>query len=202
MISNEPYEKRRLTYSHVWWNDAFSEEELDLLEHYCFQQELEKSTTVGETENYRLSNIKFIDKNTDSTWIFDKFNSVVDGLNDQYYNFNLYGYKTFQYTTYKAEAFGKYDWHMDTTLDHLLPENMKVESTRKLTLVMVLNKPEIDFTGGEFQLNLGREAESTTLDMPRGKIYAFPSFLIHRVKPVLTGVRKSIVIWVEGPKFV
>jgi PKHD-type hydroxylase len=29
----------------------------------------------------------------------------------------------------------------------------------------------------------------------------FPSFMLHEVKPVTEGLRKSIVVWVEGPKF-
>ncbi len=198
MISNDPYEKRRLTYSHVWWNEAFTTEELDTLEEYCSKQTLEESCIVGEAD-VRESQVKFINRNEDTSWVFDKFNHVIDSLNQQFYGFDLYGYNSFQYTTYKAEVLGRYDWHMDTILDHNLPQNMAAESTRKLTLVMALND---DFTGGEFQLNLGNEETPTTLEMTRGKIYAFPSFLIHRVKPVLTGTRKSIVIWVEGPKFV
>jgi PKHD-type hydroxylase len=29
----------------------------------------------------------------------------------------------------------------------------------------------------------------------------FPSFMIHRVAPVTKGKRKSVVVWVTGPKF-
>jgi PKHD-type hydroxylase len=35
----------------------------------------------------------------------------------------------------------------------------------------------------------------------RGRILFFPSFILHKVHPVTKGVRKSIVAWVEGPKF-
>jgi len=37
--------------------------------------------------------------------------------------------------------------------------------------------------------------------MKKGDIIVFPSFMVHRVKPVTKGTRKSIVIWVLGPKF-
>lgn len=201
-VTNDPFEKRRITYSHVWWDGAFSNEELDRLEQYCLNLKLDNGKTVGPTEDFRNSKINFVKRDNDNVWIFEKFNGVINELNDLYYNFNLYGYDSFQYTTYDAIEMGKYDWHMDLTLGRDLQETMHSESTRKLSLVMLLNRPEIDFTGGEFQINTGAEQAAETLDLVRGKIYAFPSFIPHRVKPVLTGIRKSIVIWVEGPKFV
>ena len=35
----------------------------------------------------------------------------------------------------------------------------------------------------------------------RGTIIAFPSYVLHRVSPTESGVRKSLVIWVSGPEF-
>ena len=32
-------------------------------------------------------------------------------------------------------------------------------------------------------------------------LIAFPSYGVHRVAPVTTGTRKSLVIWVTGPQF-
>ncbi len=37
--------------------------------------------------------------------------------------------------------------------------------------------------------------------MIKGRMIFFPSFLIHRVAPVTQGIRRSLVIWVTGPKF-
>lgn len=200
MISNDPYEKRGITYSDVWWEGAFTEEELIKIENYCSQDELKPATTVGDGENceyVRKSKLNFYKKNELNSWIFDKFNYVIESLNNQFYDFDLYGYNFFQYTVYNSENEGKYDWHMDTILN---TSNEGLEkSTRKLSLVMLLSEPGRDFTGGEFQITMGSNVK--TIDMHKGKIIVFPSFMIHRVIPVLTGIRKSIVIWVEGPKF-
>lgn len=202
-ISNDPRISRRVTYSHILWHNAFNETELNNIETLCDREDLVKATTVGQGEDceeHRRSILKFIDKNEENHWIFDRFNSVIERINDQFYGFDLIGYKSFQYTIYDSSNKGMYEWHMDTVLGDNL-EEMWPDSTRKLTLVMLMAEPYEDFTGGEFQLNLGFEANAITPNLRKGDIIAFPSFMIHRVKPVLLGKRKSIVIWVEGPKF-
>ena len=32
-------------------------------------------------------------------------------------------------------------------------------------------------------------------------VLLFPSYLLHRVKPVTKGTRRSLVLWISGPKF-
>ena len=73
--------------------------------------------------------------------------------------------------------------------------------TRKLSVTFLLNEPGVDFEGGEFEINSGEEKNAESIKMKKGDIIVFPSFMLHRVKPVTKGVRKSIVIWVMGPKF-
>lgn len=207
-LTNNTYERSIKTYEYVWWNNAFTDEELKKIELTCEQEELEDSTTIGSTnkeqvEQVRKSKVKFFSKNCSTDWIFERFNNIITDLNETYYNFDLNGYDSFQYTFYDSNVKGKYDWHMDTTLgnsiDLMGPNN---KETRKLSMIMLLSEPNVDFCGGEFQLYTGGDFDkSITPDMKKGTIICFPSFLIHRVKPVILGVRKSIVIWVTGPKF-
>ena len=35
----------------------------------------------------------------------------------------------------------------------------------------------------------------------RGNLVAFPSYVLHQVTPVTSGIRKSLVAWGAGPKF-
>ena len=35
----------------------------------------------------------------------------------------------------------------------------------------------------------------------KNRLIAFPSYMLHRVKPVVKGTRKSLVFWIIGPKF-
>ena len=206
-IYNNPLQRRRVTYSHVWWDNAFTNEQLDMIENLCSESDLSDGTIVGEkdkdkTLSTRKSKIKFFIKNEQNSFVFDGFNYVAQALNNQYYNFNLNGYESFQYTVYNGDEEGSYYWHMDMILDHEVFNGMEKNDTRKLTMILLLSDPGTDFTGGELQLNLGCQERAITVDMPKGRIIAFPSWMLHQVKPVLSGVRKSIVVWVEGPKFI
>jgi PKHD-type hydroxylase len=63
---------------------------------------------------------------------------------------------------------------------------------------MLLNTPGVDFEGGDFSTFLSKEQN---IPLKKGEILIFPSFIVHSVKPVTKGIRKSLVIWVTGPKF-
>jgi PKHD-type hydroxylase len=69
---------------------------------------------------------------------------------------------------------------------------------RKLSLTLLLNDT---FKGGEFCINAGVEENPDIPQMKKVKIILFPSFMIHRVAPVTMGTRRSLVVWVLGPKF-
>ncbi len=122
-------------------------------------------------------------------------NGVIQMANELFYNMDLNGYRSFQYTTYDAEREGKYDWHMDTHLGQL---TYPQDGTRKLSLTLTLND---DFEGGQFLINEGNQNNATVVPATKGRCILFPSYMCHKVTPVTKGVRKSLVIWVTGPKF-
>jgi len=203
-LFNNPSERRRITYSHVWWDDAFTEEQLKQIEEICDKEPLTDAVTVGDDEglkDVRNSKVKFFDRNQENSFIFEKLNFVAQSLNNQFYGFNLNGYRSFQYTVYDGNEKGHYTWHTDIILDNY-SEKLVEDDTRKLTLILLLSDPVVDFTGGQLQLNMGTEEKAKNIEVHRGRIVAFPSWMIHRVNPVLSGIRKSIVVWVQGPKFI
>ncbi len=203
-ISNDMMMRRRITPSSIFMDNVFTPNEVDDIDAHCFG-DLSDAKVANEgaelNRGIRESKINFVSRNDENTWIFEKFNQFIYNINQGYYGFDLYGYDVLQYTVYEGESQGHYDWHSDLLYGKDLGDTLYNSTTRKLSLVMLLNEPQEDFTGGEFQLNLGRESEATTVEMTKGSIVVFPSFILHRVKPVLSGVRKSLVIWVEGPKF-
>ena len=204
-ISNNPNERQRVLQNYCYWRDAFNKDEMQRLEKYLNTLKLKKGTTFnkkGEKNTkakVRKSKVNFIKVNSETAWIFEKINFVISNLNDNFFNFDLNGYDSLQYTVYNSSEKGEYGFHMDTCMGFDLPKDMY--ETRKLSLTFLLNEPNVNFQGGEFQMNLGQEGKATTINMKKGDMILFPSFMIHRVKPVTKGIRKSIVAWVTGPKF-
>lgn len=202
-IYNDPYARTKYIEPWVYWDDAFTAEEIERIVAYCESFELDYGTTFGtgnkegaETIGGRVSSVKFHDRNNETAWIFDRLNFVIQAINEKFYNFDLNGYAQFQYTTYDSEKNGHYDWHMDMAMGKT--ETPHIEH-RKLSMTLVLNDT---FKGGEFHLNSGsNEGFAEVIEAKKGRIILFPSFLLHKVSPVTMGTRRSMVVWVLGPKF-
>jgi len=94
-----------------------------------------------------------------------------------------------QFGEYSADGF--YDWHYDVNWEGQGPYD------RKLSFVLQLSDPTT-YEGGAFEF---REIEQPTRFREQGSVLIFPSYLTHRVTPVTTGIRNSLVGWVEGPRW-
>lgn len=208
-ISNNPEERQRVIYPYCYWNNSFTETELndisDMLSLQPTTDALISSENPDPTQtgpipstndNIRRSKISFITPNENTEWIFSRFNQIIEHVNNKWYNFDLNGYDQIQYTEYHGSNLGYYNWHTDIFLGKL-PKNDFIE-TRKLSLSLLLNDPD-EFEGGELQI--GHESHFESIKMDRGTAILFPSWQVHRVAPVTKGIRKSLVIWVVGPKF-
>ncbi len=91
-----------------------------------------------------------------------------------------------QYTKYKEGDY--YDWHIDSGHDYA--------SFRDISGTIELSPPE-DFEGGELCF-FPTENHSTA---KQGTLIIFPSTMAHKVKPVTSGIRRSLVVWagIEDP---
>ena len=70
--------------------------------------------------------------------------------------------------------------------------------SRKLSMSLLLND---EFEGGELEIANPKQMESFTVDLKAGTCAIFPAWVKHRVKPVTSGTRYSIVAWMNGPQF-
>lgn len=180
------------TTMHAWWNDAFTDGELDSI---CDMGERvspiqavvgnEDKTVLDKT--MRDSSISWIKS---EGWLAERLQSVVRMLNGEFFGLDLWGFgEDFQYTVYKNTK-QHYTWHMDQGYNKHIP--------RKLSLVLMLSDPS-EYKGGDLQIFTGNEP--ITLSKNRGIIHAFPSYIMHRVTPVTSGTRRTLVVWVSGPRF-
>jgi PKHD-type hydroxylase len=199
-ICNDPWYRAKTTCSWVYWDGVFTNEELNHIEAYCDSYETHLGTTFGadsedEYKKHRVSDVRFFERELENEWIFNRLNQTIENINAKFYGFDLNGYKMFQYTKYDSSKVGRYDWHTDMEFDTNHHDGIE---PRKLSITIPLNE---DYEGGQFQLNMSTEDNPHIVEQRRGRVIAFPSFLLHRVTPLTRGIRKSIVIWVVGPKF-
>lgn len=119
---------------------------------------------------------------------------LVKDVNKYNYDFDIsHGISNIQFTEYHSDDMGFYEWHVDTFM------RSPMLFDRKLSVVIQLSDPS-DYEGGNFIFDRC-EPMPEELFRPRGSVVIFPSFQWHKVTEVTKGIRHSLVMWVDGPKW-
>lgn len=147
--------------------------------------------TARSNDSYRSSIIRWLDVARERA-IVDRVMAFVSASNRTNFGVDITAPYELQFTEYHASTQGKYDWHHDVWLDSPRP------FARKLSVVVQLSEPG-SYSGGDFEF-FGLENPGAAFT-PRGSLLIFPSFLQHRVLPVTSGIRCSLVSWIEGPNW-
>ena len=144
-------------------------------------------------KNIRKSKVSFLD----DAYLREELAHSVSLYNKQHWNYDLDGCDSLQYGIYSAGGF--YDWHIDEESEiHNINGKALI---RKLSMTIWLNDPN-EYEGGEFDIETKgphMDLRYETLKLPKGSIVIFPSDKWHRVRPVTSGIRKSLVTWFRGP---
>ena len=148
----------------------------------------------------------------DDTWIYKEIHPYIHEANKKAgWNFDWDRSESCQFTKYKLNQY--YDWHCDSwdkpyeRKNKNDPDHGKI---RKLSVTCQLTDGS-EYTGGELEFDFRnydphmREENKHLVKakeiLPKVSIIVFPSFLWHRVKPVTSGVRYSLVLWNLGYPF-
>jgi PKHD-type hydroxylase len=126
----------------------------------------------------------------EAAWIYRKLTDAVNTVNKQFWEYDLDYIETLQYTIYD-EHDDHYNGHIDMMLTGL--------HMRKLSFSLQLDDPDT-YEGCDLEMSSGGQTWVPT-KRTQGTFIAFPSWLMHRVTPLTSGSRRSIVGWVCGPKF-
>jgi len=177
----------------AWHAQVFSPEELDAIVRIGTQLDADRALTGGDlgvpNEKVRQSEASWMFPNEVTSWIFERLAGFSLEMNAGFFGFDLTGMEQgLQFTEYHAPA-GHYEWHIDRGNQF---------GCRKLSLSVQLSDPA-DYEGGELELWFGGEPH--LVEKTRGLVTWFPSWTMHRVKPVTEGVRRSLVCWISGPSF-
>ena len=199
-LTTNPKTLWKNTHSSIYWDDLFPEADLQKMDEYCKlhgtkQSQISTLSGADIDNSVRNSEVNLHSISKDNQWLFDRLLAVTSLINDTFYNFDLFGFDHFQYTEYNGVG-TKYDYHTDMIFGDHNPVGMEVP--RKLSFSLILSDSS-EYEGGDFELLYTGLPEK--LEQKRGRILAFPSYMLHRVTPIINGSRRSIVFWALGPKF-
>jgi PKHD-type hydroxylase len=153
----------------------------DLLQ-FSLTKELKPAKVAGNIINLksRKSNVFFYDYSLDFPNLNEKLIEIFKKeVNVKGYNIDFTN-NMFQFTQYTKD--GYYNWHTDS--DSVMKE-------RYCSMVIQLND---GYTGGELQIKDKGDNE-ITLEGGLGNLFLFYSHLTHRVTPIISGTRYSLVNW-------
>ena len=186
------------------WYGAIPPEEIDAIITECEKYPLTQSvmgpdaSSANQNESYRRSDVAWIPPDGDtSQFIAQTIAYYAFEANRNAFGFNLgHLVNDIQYTKYYGTDAGFYNWHIDT----FFHGNTKAFD-RKLSVVIQLTDPD-EYEGGDFKFESHLEAPDPVELRKKGTVLVFPSYTQHMVEPVTQGERRSIVSWIEGPRFV
>ena len=164
------------------------------------EEKWNQAQTLG-SENENTEHDLSISRKSDVVWITDQWvydliwPLMLDSNEQAEWKYDIDAAESCQLTRYTKGGF--YSWHRDGIGSHREvnnePNNKFLHNNaRKLSMSIILND---DFEGGNFEFS--REQ----LELPKGSVIVFPSFIDHRVAPVTKGKRYSLVVWFVGPPF-
>jgi PKHD-type hydroxylase len=172
------------------WDGLFTEAELDALEGIA--SAAKDGTTVGDASGWRQddqvrrSRVSWV---VGEGWLYERLQPVIETLNARHWGLDLVGFgEAFQATRYESTEDAHYDWHQD----------FGAVVSRKLSVVIQLTDPA-NYDGGDLQIMTG--PQPMAVEKLRGRVVLFPSYQLHRVTPVTSGIRHSLVAWISGPRF-
>ena len=152
---------------------------------------------VIKNQHIRKSNLVWID----DQWIYQTIHPYIHEANKKAgWNFQWDWSESCQFTKYNLNQY--YDWHCDSAIKE--GDNKKI---RKLSVTVTLSDPK-EYKGGELEFdfrNMDPDKKPNIRKckeiLPKGSLVVFPSFVWHRVCPVKSGERNSLVIWNLGWPF-
>lgn len=181
----------------AYWEGFLSDGELDFLSSLADSASCEGEIGLpseGRLDHVvRSSKITWIEPTEDTLDLWHKISFTVARINATYFQFDLDGFhEPGQITLYDAKDGGHYDWHQDS--------NIRSHGVmRKLTCVLLLNETA-EFEGGDLLIKSESDV-GRAVQMRRGRMWFFPSWMLHKVTPVISGRRKTLVLWAGGAPF-
>jgi PKHD-type hydroxylase len=185
------------TEKFTYWDNFLTDAQLDKILNEFDQNTPDQGligyrSDISYNHNVRSNKVCWLDRNINTEDIWQTLHSAITEVNEKYFCYDLRGcFELAQLGVYSSDTRDHYTWHVDSA-----PSGKYV---RKLSMSILLNKP-YEFEGGELQIKIVSD-QPIILEQKRGRAWFFPSNTLHRVTPIISGIRKSLVLWIAGPPF-
>jgi PKHD-type hydroxylase len=140
----------------------------------------------GAGHKLRDSHLFWLRPSEQSNWMFERALAIAHEYNETY-QFELCDELSAAQLTRYTEG-QQYGWHMDL--------GSSQASLRKITIVVELTDIA-SHIGGGIEIFYGDDV-NPKVKLNAGDALVFPSFVMHRASQVQSGVRWSLVLWVNG----
>jgi PKHD-type hydroxylase len=177
--------------------DVLTKEECEILIDYANKQKkiTAKIGTNTLSKEVRSNNLVWLNLSKDQSlnWLFAKIADAIIKVNKDVYKFHLIGLtEDLQFTEY-CKINDHYNWHLDSGASNV----------RKISASIQLSDSEdYEDCDLEFAHLENRTDEERKASRKQGAMIIFPSYLTHKVTPLKSGKRYSLVIWVGGNNFI
>ncbi len=149
-------------------------------------------------KSQRKNKVSFINDDKDDTCGRALYTLAQEANYNAAWNLKIDCIYPIQYGVYEEGDF--YGWHMDQNIEFDPKSN---ESVKKISMSLFLNDPS-EYEGGDLDIEYQGPASDPRYDsfrLPMGNAVFFQSDVWHRVRPVTSGIRKSLVAWFGGPAY-
>ena len=184
-------------YDFWYWKNIFNNKKIKEINNFIdnnfdnYQDEIEKAKDEKGVSK-KLATVKVISFKKIKNYINDFKELFMESanLNFGYEIFNLGDFEKCNLNIYSSKNLGQYNWHIDNSRNDLYDI--------KLTVLINISKEK--YEGGNFYIFNNYEFEVKELNTP-GNAIMFKSYLNHKVLPVLKGERRTLALFLKGPKF-
>jgi len=180
-----------------YFENFFNSDQIKKINHfidnnfYGLEKE-ELNATDTQQNKIKYASVKLIN--------WEKIKHLTNELDQKLYNVNQenFGYDIYPINNndvcnlniYSSKMGSKYGWHIDQSENDIFD----------IKFTVLINLSFEIYKGGEFKLFNGNEYEVKEINKP-GNVIMFKSFLNHSVLPITEGERRTLAIFIKGPRF-
>ena len=171
------------------WSSVFTNEQIKYvfeIAHKVKDQKAEMFSANQSMQDIRSCKIRWIyDK-----WIQNLLWNYVQKANIAF-DVDVQNNAEMQFTEYYSDQEDHYDWHHDINWNGYNISDRKISITVQLSDIN-------EYEGGDFEFD---EIKTNADFKSKGTVLIFPSYLRHRILPITSGTRYSLVAWFSGPRW-